>query len=143
MSTPSKLALKLSALFIALLGAVLFTIPAHAHKKGDVVVSEGLVCDRASEVDAVVTLSLYGQDIQSAISEINTGAEKPRCVVGVVILSEFVETVQTFYHRDSAYSVHKVRVVGIGLSTPIGIVPQRLESPVEQYVVSTAKAAGA
>lgn len=144
MSARSTYLAKLAALLVALLGAVLLTIPAHAQsKKGDVVVSEGLVCDRASEVDAVVTLSLHGLDMQSAVAEINAGADKPRCVVGVLILSEFVETVQTFYHRDSAYSVHKVKVVGIGLSTPVGMVPQRLETPVEQFVVSTAKAAGA
>lgn len=139
----SRLALKLATLTAALLTAVLFTIPAHAHKKGDIVVTEGLVCDRASEVDAVVTLSLHGADIQTAIAEINGGTDKPRCLVGVMILSEYVETVQTFYHRDSAYRVHKVRVVGIGQMTPLGLVPQRLETPLVQFVVSSEKAAGA
>lgn len=145
MTSATNLTFKLTALLVALIGAVLFAIPAHAqgHKRGDAVVTQGLVCDRAHEVDAVVTLSLHGQDIQAAISEINKGADKPRCLVGVLIVSEYLETVRTFYHRDSAYSVHKVKVVGIGFATPMGIVPQRLATPLEQFVVSTAKAAGA
>jgi len=143
MTAATRPALALLLLLLAASGVLLGGSPARAHKPGDLIVTEGLVCDRASEVDAVVTLSLHGHDVSSALAEVNRGAQKPRCLVGVLVLTEFVATVQTFYHRDRAYLVHKVRVVGVALVTPAGLLPQRLAVPLDQFVVSTIKAAGA
>lgn len=116
---------------------------AHAYESGQSVVTEGLVCDKDSEVDAVVTLMLHGEDLPSALAQINAGAQAPRCSAGQTLLTTYVEKVHTFYIKDNAYIVHKVRVLGVATKTPAGIVPRELDQPMEQFIVSTEKAAGA
>jgi hypothetical protein len=116
---------------------------ARAYESGQSVVTEGLVCDKDSEVDAVVTLMLHGEDLPSALGQINAGAQVPRCSAGQTLLTTYVEKVHTFYIKDNAYTVHKVRVLGVATKTPIGVVPQALDEPMEQFIVSTEKATGA
>jgi hypothetical protein len=131
------------AFAIAAIGVLLFALPANAYEKGEPLVTQGLVCDQASEVDAVVTLALSGENLQTALAEVNHGAERPRCVTGVIQLAQYVKEVHTFYIKDNAYYVHEIEVLGVGMKTMTGIMAKELESPVRQYVVSTRKATGA
>ena len=40
--------------------------------------TSGLVCDRASEVDAVITLARKGEKLDAALKQVNAGAKMPR-----------------------------------------------------------------
>lgn len=123
--------------------AVLVTLPAQAYEPGEIVVTQGLACEQASEVEAVVTLLSHGEDIPGALQQINHGADKNRCFAGAILLTQYVEIARTFHLKDSEYRVHKVSVVGVGRVTPMGVVPQPLAEPVFQYIVSAEKAPGA
>jgi hypothetical protein len=145
---PTKINITLAAalvlaLAIAAVGALLFAMPAKAYEKGELLVTEGLVCDHASEIDAVITLTALGESLQAALAEINYGTEKPRCFIGAILLSRYVRKVRTFYIKDSVYHVHKIKILGVGMKTPSGVIAQELESPVKQYIVSTEPATGA
>jgi hypothetical protein len=124
------------------IGALLFAIPAIAYEKDEPLVTEGLVCDHASEIDAVMTLTAHGESLQAALAEINYGTEKPRCFIGAVLLSRYVRKVRTFSIKDGLYQVHKVKVLGVGIKTASGIITQELKSPMTQYIVSAEAATG-
>lgn len=106
-------------------------------EKGQVFMTKGLVCDRASEIDAVITLAKSGEALQGALEQINAGAQTPRCIVGRVLFAQYVDKARTFSVKDQTFHVHHVQVVGVAMKTPTGVVPMRLEKPMQQYVVST------
>jgi hypothetical protein len=117
--------------------------PAAAVERGEHFLTQGLVCDRPSYVDAVVTLADSGEDFQAAIAQVNAGAEKPRCLAGVLLVARYVGKARTFFVKDNAVHVHKVKVIGIGMNSPAGLIPRKLEQPVTQYVFTMEKAPGA
>jgi hypothetical protein len=123
------------------IAALLFAMPAIAYEKDEPLVTDGLVCNHASEIDAVMTLTADGESLQAALAEINHGAEKPRCFIGAILLSRYVRRVRTFSIKDSVYE-HKVKVLGIGMKTPPGVIAQELKSPVTQYIVSAEASIG-
>lgn len=104
--------------------------------RGQLFMTSGLVCDRASEVDAVITLARKGEKLNEALEQINAGAEIPRCVVGRQLIAEYQQKFRSFTVENEIFHVHKVQVVGIAMRTPHGIVPVKLKKPLEQYVVS-------
>jgi len=106
-------------------------------QKGQLFMTSGLVCDRASEVDAVITLARKGEKLHAALDQINAGAATPRCVVGRMLIAEYVNKAQAFTVADQLFQVHQVQIVGVAVRTPHGVVPMRLDKPMEQYVVTT------
>ncbi|MCL4767774.1 MAG: hypothetical protein KJZ80_16220 [Hyphomicrobiaceae bacterium] len=144
MTRPVDLRAKLSALAALGIGALMMAgQPAAAMEEGEIFLTQGLVCDRPSFVDAVVTLASSGEDLPGAMAQVNAGAEKPRCVAGTLLVAKYVAKARTFFTKDNAVHVHKVKVVGFAMATPDGVVPQRLPQPITQYVFSMEKAAGA
>jgi hypothetical protein len=73
------------------IGALLFAMPAIAYQKDEPLVTEGLVCDHASEIDAVMTLAAHGDSLEAALAEINHGAEKPRCFIASILFVSLCE----------------------------------------------------
>ena len=114
--------------------------PAAAVEKGELFLTQGLVCDRPSYVDAVVTLAESGEDLQGAMAQINAGAAKPRCVTGKLFVARYVDKTRTFFIKDHMVQVHEVKIVGYGQTTASGIAPQKLVKPITQYVFSIGKA---
>lgn len=114
--------------------------PAAAVEKGQLFVTQGLVCDRPSYVDAVVTLAESGEDLQGAMAQINAGADKPRCITGKLFIARYVDITRTFFTKDHMIQVHKVKIVGVGQANGSGIAPQKLAKPITQYVFSIGKA---
>ena len=123
----------------AVTGAALAT-PAAAVEKGELFLTQGLVCDRPSYVDAVVTLASSGEDLQGAMAQINAGAEKPRCITGTLLVARYVDKARTFFIKDQMVQVHKVKIVGLGQQTSSGIAPKKLAKPITRYVFSIGKA---
>ncbi len=105
--------------------------------KGELFLTQGLVCDNASQVNAVVTLSNSGEELDAALSQINSGAEVPRCVVGRVLIARYVDTAQSFSVGSREFKVHRVLIVGIGMKKENRVVPMKLDRPLEQFVVTT------
>ncbi len=105
-------------------------------EKGQMFMTKGLVCDQPSEIDAVITLARKGEALEGALQQINTGIETPRCVVGKMLIAQYVEQARTFLVNQQMFHVHQVRVIGVALPTPSGVVPMKLKEPMEQYVVS-------
>lgn len=143
MTGPVAIRSKLFALAALGIGVMMSGQPAAAMEEGKLFLTQGLVCDRPSLVDAVVTLASSGADMQGAMAQVNAGAEKPRCIAGTLLVARYVAKARTFFIADNAVHVHKVKVVGFGMSTPDGVVPQRLSQPITQYVFSIEKSAGA
>jgi len=106
-------------------------------EKGQIFTTSGLVCDRPSEIDAVITLARNGEPLKNALDQINAGSETPRCIVGRMLVAQYVDRSRTFEVNEETFLVHQVQVVGIAVRTPRGVVPMRLKQPMEQYVVST------
>ena len=106
-------------------------------EKGQIFMTSGLVCDRPSEIDAVITLARNGETLKTALEKINSGAETPRCVVGRMLIAQYMDKAQTFSVKEQTFQIHQVQVVGVAVRTPHGVVPMRLDKPMEQYVVST------
>jgi hypothetical protein len=142
MSRPSTI----RAPFLVLAGLVAFcsliAAPASAMEKGKVFLTQGLVCDRPSYVDAVITLADNGDDLQGAINQVNAGAAKPRCIAGMLVVARYIDKARTFFTKDSVIHVHKVKVVGFAEKNADGVVPKKLARPVTQYVFSMEKAIG-
>ncbi len=105
-------------------------------EKGQMFMTKGLVCDQASEIDAVIRLAKKGEALQGALQQINTGTETPRCILGKMLIAQYVDHARTFSVNQQMYHVHQVRVVGVAVETPRGVVPMKLKEPMEQYVVS-------
>lgn len=105
--------------------------------KGQVFMTSGLVCDRPSEIDAVITLARNGEPLKTALDQINAGTETPRCIVGRMLIAQYMDKSRSFSVNEQTFQVHQVQVVGIAIRTPRGVVPMRLEQPMEQYVVTT------
>jgi hypothetical protein len=105
--------------------------------KGQLFLTQGLVCDNPSQVDAVVTLSNSGDALERALEQINAGAEVPRCVVGRVLIARYVEKARSFTVANREFNVHRVLIVGIGMKKENSVVPMSLERPLEQFVVTT------
>lgn len=143
MTRPVDFRSKLFAVAVIAMGGLTIGQPATAMEKGELFLTQGLVCDRPSFVDAVVTLAASGEDLQDAMAQVNAGAEKPRCLAGTLLVARYVAKSRTFFIKDNAVHVHKIKVVGFALLTTDGIVPQRTPQPVTQYVFSIEKAAGA
>lgn len=114
-----------------------FTQSAADLNKGQLFMTKGLVCDRVSEIDAVITLAKKGEKLDSAVEQVNAGAEAPRCIVGRALIAEYGQKAQSFSVEDQTFEVHQVRVVGVAMQTPHGMVPMRLQKPLDQFVVST------
>ena len=105
-------------------------------EKGQMFMTRGLVCDQPSEIDAVITLARKGEPLEGALQQINTGTETPRCVVGKMLIAQYVKQARTFLVNQQMFHVHQVRVIGVAVPTPRGVVPVKLKKPMEQYVVS-------
>ncbi|MGE8942083.1 hypothetical protein ACO2I3_09250 [Leptospira interrogans] len=105
--------------------------------KGQLFLTQGLVCDNPSQVDAVVTLSNSGDALEGALEQINAGAEVPRCVVGRVLIARYVEKARSFTVANREFNVHRVLIVAIGMKKENSVVPMSLERPLEQFVVTT------
>lgn len=129
----------LALVSLATLGGLIAS-PASAMENGKVFLTQGLVCDRPSYVDAVITLADNGDDLQGAINQVNAGAIKPRCIAGMLVVARYVDKARTFFTKDSVIHVHKVKVVGYAEKTATGVVPKKLARPVTQYVFSMEKA---
>lgn len=114
-----------------------FTQTAADLSRGQLFMTKGLVCDRASEVDAVITLARKGEKLDDAMEQVNAGAELPRCVVGRPLIAKYEQKTRSFSIEGQIFHVHQVQVVGVAMRTPHGIVPMRLKKPLEQYVVSS------
>jgi len=106
-------------------------------EKGQVFATSGLVCDRPSEVDAVITLARKGEVLQKALDQINAGAKMPRCIMGRMLIAQYKAKARTFSVNDQPFYVHEVDVIGVAIRTPRGVVPIKLGKPMKQYVVST------
>lgn len=106
-------------------------------EKGQTFMTSGLVCDQPSEIDAVITLARNGETLKTALEQINAGTETPRCIVGRVLIAQYVDKSRTFSVNEQSFQVHQIQVVGLAIRTPRGVVPMRLKTPMEQYVVST------
>ena len=106
-------------------------------QKGQLFMTSGLVCDRASEVDAVITLARKGEKLNAALDQINAGTKTPRCIVGRTLIAKYVNVAQAFTVADQLFQVHQVQIVGVAVKTPAGVVPMKLDMPMEQYIVST------
>lgn len=143
MTRPVNFRSKLFAVAAIAMGGLAIGQSASAMEKGELFVTQGLVCDRPSFVDAIVTLAASGEDLQDAMAQVNAGAEKPRCLAGTILVARYVAKSRTSFIKDNAVHVHKIKVIGFALMTPDGIVPQRTPQPVTQYVFSIEKAAGA
>lgn len=111
--------------------------PASDFRKGQLFMTSGLVCDRASEVDAVITLVRKGEELDAALKQVNAGAKMPRCIVGRALVAKYVNKERSFTIADQLFQVHQVQIIGVAVETPSGVVPVRLEKPMKQYVVST------
>jgi len=111
--------------------------------EGQIFSTNGLVCDKPSEVDAVVTLARKGEALKAALNQINAGAQVPRCVMGQTLIARYVARATTFSIDDQPFYIHEVIVVGVAVQTPRGVVPFRLKKPMKQYVVSTLKSVSA
>lgn len=105
--------------------------------KGQLFLTQGLVCDNPSQVDAVITLSHSGDDLDVALEQINAGAEVPRCVVGRVLIARYVEKARSFTVSNRVFNVHRVLIVAIGMKKENNVVPMKLERPLEQFVVTS------
>lgn len=108
-------------------------------EKGQIFMTSGLVCDRPSEIDAVITLSKNGEPLKTALEQINAGTETPRCVVGRMLIAQYIDKARTFSVDEQTFYIHQVQIVGVAIRTPHGVVPMRLQKPMEQYVVSADK----
>lgn len=106
-------------------------------EKGQMFMTSGLVCDQASEIDAVITLAHSGEPLKAALEQINAGTETPRCILGRVLIAQYMDKARSFSVNEQSFQVHQVQVVGLAVRTPRGVVPMRLKTPMEQYVVST------
>ena len=126
--------------FATITGGTALATPAAAVEKGELFLTKGLVCDRPSYVDAVVTLASSGENLQGAMAQINAGSDKPRCITGRLVVARYVDKTRTFFIKDQMVQVHKVKVVGFGHETASGIAPQKLSKPITQYVFSISKA---
>lgn len=115
---------------------------AEAMERGELFLTQGLVCDRPSFIDAIVTLTSSGEKIEAAMAQVNAGAEEPRCMAGMLLVARYVAKARTFFVDDTAVHVHKVKVVGFGLMSSDEVIPQRLQKPMTKYVFSIAKAPG-
>lgn len=111
--------------------------------EGQIFSTTGLVCDKPSEVDAVVTLARKGEALKRALDQINAGADIPRCVLGQRLIARYVTKAKTFLIDDQPFYVHEVVVIGVAIPTPHGVAPIRLKKPMKQYVVSTEKSVSA
>ena len=98
--------------------------------------TSGLVCDQPSEIDAVITLTKNGEALSAAIEQINAGTETPRCIVGRMLIAQYLDEVRTFSVNEQKFQIHHVQIVGLAIRTPHGIVRMRLRKPMEQFVVS-------
>ena len=105
-------------------------------EKGQVFLTSGLVCDQPSEIDAVITLTKNGEALSAAIEQINAGTETPRCIVGRMLIAQYLDEVRTFSVNEQKFQIHHVQIVGLAIRTPHGIVRMRLRKPMEQFVVS-------
>jgi len=101
--------------------------------------TSGLVCDRPSEIDAVITLSKNGEPLKTALEQINAGTETPRCVVGRMLIAQYIDKARPFSVGDQMFYIHPVQIVAVAIRTPHGVVPMRLQKPMEQYVISADK----
>lgn len=106
-------------------------------QKGQMFMTSGLVCDRPSEVDAVITLARRGEALEAALQQINAGSEVPRCIVGKALFGQYLGKAKTFSVNEQRFHVHQVEIIGVAIKTPGGIAPMRLQKPIKQYVVST------
>ncbi len=106
-------------------------------RKGQLFVTKGLVCDSPSEVDAVITLARSGDNLEAALAQVNSGAELPRCIIGRMLIAKYVDKSSRFLAADESFQIHHVQIVGIVMPTPHGVMPIRLNKPLQQYVVSS------
>jgi hypothetical protein len=106
-------------------------------KKGEIFTTSGLVCDKPSDIDAVITLTRNGEPLNTAIEQINAGTEVPRCVVGRMLIAEYLGKVHTFSVDGQEFQIHHVQIIGLAIHTPHGVVSMRLKKPMEQFVVSS------
>lgn len=143
MTRPAPIRSKFFALAAVTLGGLTIGQPAVAKEKGELFLTQGLVCDRPSFVDAVVTLASSGENLEGAMAQVNAGAEKPRCLAGMLVVARYVSKACTFFIKDNAVHVHKIKVVGYGLVTTEGVFPQRVVKPTTQYVFSIERVSGA
>ncbi len=121
----------------------MFTPAAQAMDEGKIFLTQGLVCDRPSFVDAVITLADGGDNLRDALAQINAGSERPRCKAGTLMVARYISTSRSFFIKDSIVHVHKVKIIGVAQTTAKGIVPKRLQRPMTQYVFSMDKAVSA
>lgn len=119
------------ALFTALSGA-----PAKAEgiRAGDPVTTEGLVCDTASEAEAVTTLMHYGYTQEAALGAVNSG-EQQRCVVGILSLGRYVREVSVFSLGSEHIAVQEVEILAIAPADKA----VKLSQPLRQFVVTVKK----
>ncbi len=104
---------------------------------GELFLTNGLSCDDASQVDAVMTLSNSGDQLQDALQQINAGAEIPRCIVGRFLFARYVEKARTFDVKGRGFNVHRVLIIAVGMPSADGVVPMELKTPLEQFVVTS------
>ena len=104
---------------------------------GELFLTNGLSCDDASQVDAVMTLSNSGDQLEEALQQINAGAEVPRCIVGRFLFARYVEKTRTFDVKGRGFNVQRVLIIAVGMPSPDGVVPKELKTPLEQFVVTT------
>jgi hypothetical protein len=116
--------------------SIAYSQSAEQTPKGAMFVTQGLICDSPSQIDAVVTLSNSGEPLDSALLQINAGAELPRCVIGRMLFARYEEKAQTFSLRGQTFTVHRVLIIAVGVNSSDGIVPTELKTPLEQFVVT-------
>ena len=116
--------------------SIAYSQTAEQTPKGSLFVTQGLICDNPSQVDAVVTLSNSGEPLDSALHQINAGSELPRCVVGRMLFARYEEKARTFQLKGQTFTVHRVLIIAVGVNSADGIVPTELKAPLEQFVVT-------
>lgn len=101
--------------------------------EGDVIITDGLLCNESSEVEAVATLVAGGHPLTSAILDVNVGAESaPRCALGLKMLTEYRGREKRFVAGRFEFTIHRVRILGIETASGLA----RFKETFEQFGVS-------